>query len=327
MFTRRRLRPAIGRRAPRRGAPARHASAPASAATVRATRATRARPRPESGTRSTARSSSADAASVRRRTSPSRSRSRRRSTRARTRGGGLARRRSQLLRPRPRHRDDEVEAVEQRSRDLLAIRRDPLRAAAAVGGRVAPASARAQVHRRDEAKAGREERLPADPGDRDDAVLERLPQRLEHGSRKLGQLVEEQDAAVRQARLSGTRRGTAADDRGGRGAVMRRPKRRREDDRTPRRAASRRRSGYASPRAPRPASAAAGCPGGAARASSCPFPAGLRAARCALRRRRARARGDRAPGRAPPRGRAGTAPRARRCRAETANGISSSPRR
>ena len=56
-------------------------SAPASAAMVRATRATRARPRPERGTRSTARSSNADAASVRRRRSPSRSRARPATTR------------------------------------------------------------------------------------------------------------------------------------------------------------------------------------------------------------------------------------------------------
>ncbi len=97
------------------------ASAPASAATVLATRATRARPRPESGTRSTARSSSADAASVRRQDV----------TVAQPLAGGdhphahrgrrLTGRRSQLLGPRSRHRDDEVEAVEQRARHLLAI--------------------------------------------------------------------------------------------------------------------------------------------------------------------------------------------------------------
>ena len=77
--------------------------------------------------------------------------------------------------------------------------------------------------------------MPADPGDRDDAVLERLPQRLEHGTRELGQLVQQQHAAVGQARLAGPRHGTTADDRRGRGAVMRRAKRRREDDRAPRR--------------------------------------------------------------------------------------------
>ena len=249
------------------------ASAPARAATVRATRATRARPRPESGTRSTARSSSAEAASVRRRTSPSRSRSRAAIDACPDRGRRLSGRRRELLRARPRHRDDEVEAVEQRPRDLLAVARDPLRAAGAVGGGIAAASARAQVHRRDETKAGRKERMPTDPRDRDDAVLEGLSQRLEHRPRELRQLVEQQDAAMREARLSGPWHRAAADDRRRRGAVMRRPERRREDDRPPCRQRSRRPSGSASPRAPRPASAAAGCPAAAGRASSCPFPA------------------------------------------------------
>ena len=57
---------ASGTRAPPRRARGARASEPASAATVRATRATLARPRPESGSRSTARSSSSDAAATRR---------------------------------------------------------------------------------------------------------------------------------------------------------------------------------------------------------------------------------------------------------------------
>ena len=76
--------------------------------------------------------------------------------------------------------------------------------------------------------------MTADPRDRDDAVLERLPQRLEHGPRELGQLVEQQDTAMREARLSGPWHSAAADDRRRRGAVMRRPERWREDDRPPR---------------------------------------------------------------------------------------------
>ena len=123
---------------------------------MRATRATRARPRPESGTRSTARSSSADAASVRRRTSPSRSRCPPRDHPRSHRRRRLARRRRELLGARPRHRDDEVEPIEERARHLLAVGGDPLRAAAAVGGRIAPPTARAQVHRRDEPEARRE---------------------------------------------------------------------------------------------------------------------------------------------------------------------------
>ena len=67
-------------------------------------------------------------------------------------------------------------------------------------------STRAEVHRRDESESRREERMPADTRNRHDAVLERLPQRLEHRPRELRQLVEQEDAAVREARLAGARR-------------------------------------------------------------------------------------------------------------------------
>ena len=92
---------------------------------------------------------------------------------------------------------------------------------------------RAEIHRRDETKPGREERMPADPGDRDNTVLERLAQRLEHGPRELGQLVHQQHAAMGEARLAGPRHCTTAHDRRRRGAVMRRAERRHEDDRPP----------------------------------------------------------------------------------------------
>ncbi len=38
--------------------------------------------------------------------------------------------------------------------------------------------------------------MPADAGHGNHAVLERLPERLEHRARELGKLVEEQDAVV-----------------------------------------------------------------------------------------------------------------------------------
>ncbi len=63
------------------------------------------------------------------------------------------------------------------------------------------------------------------------AVFERLPQRLERGSDELGHLVEQQHAAVREARLARTRAWPAADDGRHRGAVMRRAEGRRDDQR------------------------------------------------------------------------------------------------
>ena len=121
------------------------APAPASAAIVRATRATRTRPRPESGSRSTAFERSSDAASVRRGSDAAKTLARildppadgvRR----------LRRRRGELRRARTRHRDREVEAVEQRARELLAVRGEPLRRARALDRGIAARAARAHVH-------------------------------------------------------------------------------------------------------------------------------------------------------------------------------------
>ena len=128
-----------------------------------------------------------------------------------------------LLCTRARHGHDEIEAVEEGQRELGPKGREPLRRALALGRRVAAARTGAQVHRRHELEPSREERLALHPRDRDDAVLERLPERLEGRSLELRQLVEQQDAVVREARLARPRSGAAADDRRGRGAVMRRP--------------------------------------------------------------------------------------------------------
>ena len=213
----------------------RTASAAASAATVRATRATRARPRPESGSRSTARSSSASASRVRRSGGPPR-RSRASTTRARTGADASAGPAASSSARGPRDDDDEVEAVEQRAGELVAERGEALRRARALGRRVAAPAAGHRFIVADELEARRERRPPPDAGDADDAVLERLPQRLERGSLELRQLVEEQHAAVREARLAGPRararrrrsppsrrcgaaRGTAARRRAGRSAA------------------------------------------------------------------------------------------------------------
>jgi hypothetical protein len=59
-------------------------------------------------------------------------------------------------------------------------------------------SAEAKVDRGDELETSREQRVPSDAGDRDNAVLQRLPERLENGARGLRQLVEKADAVVPQ---------------------------------------------------------------------------------------------------------------------------------
>src|SRR5262245_26262182 len=79
----------------------------------------------------------------------------------------------------------------------------------------------ADVHRPDELEARGKQRVPAHPGYQDDAVLEWLPKGLQHRTRELRQLVQEEDAAVGQRDLSRPRTRSAADDRGRRGAVVR----------------------------------------------------------------------------------------------------------
>ena len=147
------------------------------------------------------------------------------------RRGRLGRARGQLDASRPRNSDDQVKAVEQRPRELVAKRGQPLGRARALGAGVAARATRAQVHRRDELEPRRVERLPGRPGDADDAVLERLAQRLERRPHELGQLVQEENATVREARLAGSRSRSAADDRSGRGRVVWRAKRRLGDQR------------------------------------------------------------------------------------------------
>ena len=209
-------------------APAR--SAPASAAAVWATRATRALPRPDNGSRSTARASSSSRLAGepdRLAPQPCPSRHDTRPNRRRR----LARRASELPRTGAGHGDDEVEAVEQSTRELVAEAREPLRRAGALCGRVASRTARAQVHRPDQLEARRKLCLAARAGDADHAVLERLAERLQRRPRELGELVEQQHAVVGEARLARPRAGAASDDRGRRRSVVRSTERRRGHER------------------------------------------------------------------------------------------------
>src|SRR5205085_9157310 len=61
------------------------------------------------------------------------------------RRGSLPRPAGELDRARSRHRDDEVEPVEERARQLVAVPREPLRRARALEIRIAARTARADV--------------------------------------------------------------------------------------------------------------------------------------------------------------------------------------
>ena len=134
---------------------------------------------------------------------------------------GLTRRSAELGRPRPRNLDDEVETVEKGSRKPVPIRREPLRRAGAFGGLVSPPTAGTEVHRPDKDEPSRKNRVSLHAGDCDRPVLKRLPQRLEGRAVELRELVQEEDAAVRERRLAGTRPRTSADDGRRRRGVVR----------------------------------------------------------------------------------------------------------
>ena len=93
--------------------------------------------------------------------------------------GRLSRRSAELRSTWPRQRDDEIEAVEQRSRELLPKGRQPLSRALAIRAGVAAPAAGTHVHAGDELETSRKDRPPSHSGHGDLAVLERLAQRLE----------------------------------------------------------------------------------------------------------------------------------------------------
>ena len=178
-------------------------------------------------------------------------------------------------------------AVQQRAGEPAAVADEVgLRALAAV---VAEA-ARARIRRRDEHEAGREDHHLLTADDRHVAVLERLAQRLQARAGELRQLVEEEHAAVRQGRLARLRRARTAHQARRRDRVVRRAERPRRDQ-----------PGGAAQARDRldagdldrlvGARAAAGSTAGAARSSSCRFPAGPAGTGCARPPPRPRGRG------------------------------------
>ena len=129
-----------------------------------------------------------------------------------------------------RHGDDEIEAVEQCARQLVSIAREPLRRARALDVRIPARTARTQVHRPDELKARGKLHVSGRAGNTDDAVLQRLTKSFQRGALELRQLVQQQNAPVRETRLAWTKPRAAADDRSGRRTVVRRAKRRLRDE-------------------------------------------------------------------------------------------------
>ena len=110
------------------------------------------------------------------------------------------------------HRKPHVEAVEQGGGEPTAIPR-ALDLAAVARRRAEPA--RARVGARDEEEVGRKRERERLTCDANDALFERLSQRIERTRRELAELVEEQHAAMRHRDLAGVWATAApADERG-----------------------------------------------------------------------------------------------------------------
>ena len=114
-------------------------------------------------------------------------------------GGAFARRRrQQFVGGQLRHLDVQVDTVQQRARQAALVARHLVGRAAAGRLALAQVAARAGVHRGDELKARRKVGPARRAADGDAPALQRLAQGLQRGARELGQLVEEQHAAVGQ---------------------------------------------------------------------------------------------------------------------------------
>ena len=105
--------------------------------------------------------------------------------------------------PCARHRHDQVEAVEQRARELVAVAGEPLRRTGTLRAGVSTSTARTQIHRSDQLKPRREANAPDSAGDDQLAVLQRLAQGLQGSALEFRQLVQQQDAAMCEAGLAG----------------------------------------------------------------------------------------------------------------------------
>src|SRR5205807_9125933 len=117
----------------------------------------------------------------------------------------------------------QVDTIEQRSGQPAAVSLDLVGEAGAFALSVPPETALARIHRSDEYESRRIRRGTAGARDRDRVLLEWLAKRIEDASRELGDLVQGERAAVREAHLAWSWRRPAADAReerrgGGRGA-------------------------------------------------------------------------------------------------------------
>ena len=114
----------------------------------------------------------------------------------------------------------EVDAVEQRAGDALAVVLDLSGGTAAIALGVTEVPAGAGVHGGHEHEVGGEGEAARGPRDGDAVVFERLPQNLEGGPAEFGQLVEKEDSVVGEGDFAGAWIGASAEEPGVRNGVV-----------------------------------------------------------------------------------------------------------
>jgi hypothetical protein len=125
---------------------------------------------------------------------------------ARARGGGLAGvGRLQVGCWQDGHFEEQVDAIEQRAGELVAIAGDLVGRAAAAPVRVTVVAAGAGVHGRHQLEAGREFGPACGAGDGDVTALQGFAQGFEDTALELRQFIKEQHAVVGQADFAGAR--------------------------------------------------------------------------------------------------------------------------
>ena len=117
--------------------------------------------------------------------------------------------------------DMQIKTIKQRPGQPRAITIDLLGRASAFSLRIAQIAARARIHGRDELKRCREFCVPRRTRHSDHTALQRLAQDFERATVELGKLIEKQHAVVSERDFTRTRLRSAADERYGRGRVMR----------------------------------------------------------------------------------------------------------
>ena len=116
----------------------------------------------------------------------------------------------------------DVDAVEQRAGDLGHVALDHGRRAHALARLVVEVAAGAGIHGRGQHEARGKAERHGGARDGDGVIFERLAHDFEHVAGKLGQLVEEEQAVVRERDLAGARHDAAADEAGVGDGVVRR---------------------------------------------------------------------------------------------------------